>query len=112
MNNGHTEFFAAAVIPVIKTTLTRKGDGESTPVRIITQYWSPDGKLLAELDPVPDHEREIKILQDAILWALGEKGEFPSRPVGLGAKSGAYWWRNELRRRACGLLPKTEGVSR
>lgn len=42
------------LIQVIRTTLTRRGDGESTddPVRIITQYWSTDGKLLAEVDPL------------------------------------------------------------
>jgi|GEM_PF-3252443 len=41
------------VIEVIETTLTRRGAGKdsSDPVRVITQYWSRDGKLLAEVDP-------------------------------------------------------------
>ena len=41
----------AKVIQVIETTLTRRGDGANTPIRIITQYWSLDGKLLTEIDP-------------------------------------------------------------
>ena len=56
----------AELIQVIKTTLTRRGEGvpQEDPVRIITQYWSTDGKLLAEVDPcnplmndaIQDHE--------------------------------------------------------
>ena len=44
----------AKVIQVIETTLTRLGDGKSaeTSIRVITQYWSLDGKLLAEVDPM------------------------------------------------------------
>lgn len=43
----------ARVIQVIETTLTRKGDGKTaeTAIRLVTQYWSLDGKLLAEVDP-------------------------------------------------------------
>lgn len=39
-------------IEVIETTLLRRGSGQSSedPVRIIRQYWSLDGKLLAEVD--------------------------------------------------------------
>lgn len=37
-----------------------------------------------------------QMLEDAIRWALGEKGDFPARQEG----EGAYWWRSELRRRA------------
>lgn len=41
----------ARVIRVIETTLTRRGSGqEGNPVRIVTQYWSLDGELLAERD--------------------------------------------------------------
>ncbi|TQR97323.1 carboxypeptidase [Paenibacillus ottowii] len=39
------------VIQVIETTLTRRGDGKNSPVRVITQYWSMDGQLLWEKDP-------------------------------------------------------------
>lgn len=44
----------AKVIQVIETTLTRRGTGkdETSPLRIVTQYWSLDGKLLAEVDPI------------------------------------------------------------
>jgi hypothetical protein len=34
--------------------------------------------------------------ESAIRWALGEGDDFPMREPG----EGAYWWRNELRRRA------------
>lgn len=40
------------LIEVIETTLIRRGNGSSNnPVRVITQYWSKDGVLLAEVDP-------------------------------------------------------------
>lgn len=42
----------AEVIQVIRTTLTRRGDGKDDPIRSITQYWSLDGELLAEVDPL------------------------------------------------------------
>lgn len=55
---------------VIETTLTRRGNGKTTPIRIITQYWAKDGTLLAECDPSPDEERTIQMLRDAV-GALG-----------------------------------------
>lgn len=43
----------ARVIQVIETTLLRRGKGvEDDPVRCITQYWSTEGELLAEVDTV------------------------------------------------------------
>ncbi|HMF60227.1 MAG TPA: hypothetical protein VK595_07645 [Vicinamibacterales bacterium] len=42
----------AELVQVIRTSLTRRGDGKDDPIRIITQYWSVDGELLAEVDPV------------------------------------------------------------
>ncbi len=44
---------AVRLLPVIETKLLRRGDGssETDPVRIVTQYWSLDGELLAEHDP-------------------------------------------------------------
>lgn len=39
-------------IEVIRTQLTKKGNGEDNPIRIITQYWSLEGELLAEIDPL------------------------------------------------------------
>jgi len=45
----------ARVIQVIETTLLRRGDGKTseTRIRLVTQYWSMDGHLLAEVDPCP-----------------------------------------------------------
>ena len=40
------------LIEVIRTTLSKRGNGKDIPVRIITQYWSTDGELLAEVDPL------------------------------------------------------------
>ena len=42
----------AQVMQVIKTTLTRRGNGQDDPIRIITQYWTLEGELLAEVDPI------------------------------------------------------------
>jgi len=44
------------VIPVIRTTLLRRGTGkdEDSPIRIITQYWLLTGDLLFEHDPFVD----------------------------------------------------------
>jgi hypothetical protein len=45
----------AKVIQVIETTLFRKGAGTpESPLRCVTQYWTLDGKLLAEVDPVQE----------------------------------------------------------
>lgn len=55
---------------VIETTLTRRGNGRDTPIRIITQYWAKDGTLLAERDPYPDDDRTIQLYRDAVS-ALG-----------------------------------------
>lgn len=42
----------ARVIAVIKTEAARgSGKTPEQPVRTVTQYWSLDGKLLAENDP-------------------------------------------------------------
>lgn len=44
----------AKIIPVIETKLTLRGTGkdDQSPIRMVTQYWSLDGKLLAEVDPI------------------------------------------------------------
>ena len=44
----------ARVIHVIETTLERRGNGTTDPIRVVRQYWSLDGKLLAEYDPAPE----------------------------------------------------------
>jgi hypothetical protein len=40
-------------IELIETTLKRAGDGltSDSPIRIVTQYWTKDGKLVFECDP-------------------------------------------------------------
>lgn len=41
------------VMQVIRTTNLRRGDGTNrSPIRAITQFWSMDGDLLAEVDPL------------------------------------------------------------
>ncbi len=47
----------AEVLQVIRTTLLRRGDGKLDPIRIITQYWSFSGELLAEVDPTPNGDK-------------------------------------------------------
>lgn len=52
-------FDVARVIQVIETTLQRRGTGtEASPIRVVRQYWSLDGQLLAEVDPVADERRQ------------------------------------------------------
>jgi hypothetical protein len=41
----------ARVVQVIETTLQRRGNGKDDPLRVVTQYWTLDGKLIAERDP-------------------------------------------------------------
>lgn len=45
----------AKLIQVICTTLTRRGNGKTTPIRVVTQYWSIEGELLAEVDPYKEN---------------------------------------------------------
>lgn len=54
------------VIQVVETTLTRRGKGVvGDPIRCIRQYWSLDGKLLAEVDPIQSGEMiEPQIMPD------------------------------------------------
>lgn len=51
---------SAKLIEVIETDLERRGRGEQpSPVRSIKQFWSKDGKLLAEVDSFAlEKERE------------------------------------------------------
>ena len=45
------------IIHLIKTTLLRRGTGETKddPIRIITQYWDMEGNLLFEVDKLKKH---------------------------------------------------------
>lgn len=47
------------LIQVIRTTLLRKGEGEEgDPIRRIEQFWSLEGKLLAENDSYQQMKEE------------------------------------------------------
>lgn len=52
MGSERIKMDKAEVIQVIRTTLLRRGDGKEDPIRIIEQFWSLDGQLLAENDPI------------------------------------------------------------
>lgn len=40
------------IVQLIKTTLSRRGTGKGDdPVRVITEYWTMDGKKEFEIDP-------------------------------------------------------------
>lgn len=44
----------AKLIEVIQTTILRRGRGVvGDPIRGVTQYWTKEGQLLAEVDPTP-----------------------------------------------------------
>lgn len=50
-------FKTARVVQLIETTLTLTGGGSvGDPVRIVTQYWTLDGKLVAEVDQLKKNQ--------------------------------------------------------
>jgi hypothetical protein len=68
----------AKEITVIQTTLARRGNGQDTPIRIITQYWDKDGTLLAEVDPAATAvtPEVIKNLQESAASKCRNAAEF------------------------------------
>ena len=53
------------VIEVVRTRLQRRGQGVvGDPVRILTQYWSLEGELLAEIDPFNEGTMTAEELHD------------------------------------------------
>lgn len=50
----------ARLIQVIETKAARGAGTDEQPVRIVRQYWTPEGEFLAEFDPCA-----IVILEDA-----------------------------------------------
>ena len=57
----------ARVIEVIETFMTRRGRGSNDdPSRLIRQYFSKDGELMAEVDPCAheQHEENIQLSKD------------------------------------------------
>lgn len=64
----------AEVIQVIRTDLMRRGDSASNldPVRLVEQFWSLEGELLAENDP--DRQRTLETIMgevEELLAAIG-----------------------------------------
>jgi hypothetical protein len=41
---------------IVTTAIYGKGDSDGDPVRLVTQYWSLDGYLLAVMDPTEKDE--------------------------------------------------------
>lgn len=77
----------ARVIPVIETTLLRRGDGsEADPMRIVTQYWSVDGEFLAERDPVvkemADHFNKLNEFASGEITDLKDNVATKARHIG------------------------------
>lgn len=65
--------------------------------KIATGYFEPNTRCWRELAAHIDatiRENNAELVE-IIEWALGERGEFNSRPI----HSGPYWWRKELRER-------------
>jgi len=44
--------FSAKIETVIRVSVDRGSDKKDDPLRYVTQYWSLEGKLLAEHDPI------------------------------------------------------------
>ena len=42
---------SAAVVQVIKTEFSRGDGSEGNPVRVVVQYWTFNGDLIADIDP-------------------------------------------------------------
>lgn len=40
------------VLQVIRTNILRRGNGQDDPIRIIEQYWTMNGELIFEIDPL------------------------------------------------------------
>jgi len=64
-------------VQLIETTLTREGDGKSSdsPIRIITQYWLPNGELKIERDPCAvQFTPELRAkMREALYQKIGEQ---------------------------------------
>ena len=49
------------LMEVIYTSLTQRGDGKETVMRRVIQYWSKNGLLLAEVDPMKEREEQDRM---------------------------------------------------
>ena len=57
---------------VIVTDIKRRGNGKDDPFRVITQYWSKDGELLVEFDPLPATDKYNELLMCVVEKIPGE----------------------------------------
>jgi hypothetical protein len=64
-------------VSLIRTTLERRGTGKHylSPVRMVEQFWTRDGKLAAENDPFDENEFALEHIKVSAQKALG----FPTR---------------------------------
>lgn len=76
---------SAQTVSLIRTDLLRRGKGvEDDPVRIVTQYWTWEGELVAEVDPLATrlHEKAVRDAErEAFIHGTGW-------PESLNAKKG------------------------
>lgn len=64
MNHPRALMIEPRVVQVIETSLQLTGEGtEASPTRRLTQYYSLEGELLAEVDPCP-HLTERRALAE------------------------------------------------
>ena len=59
-------------VTLIQTAIATRGDGEATPIRRITQWWTQAGDLVAEHDPcsvILTDEKRLKLV--SIIGSLG-----------------------------------------
>jgi hypothetical protein len=67
------------LVTLVQTSLTTRGDGESTPIRRVMQWWTQEGELVAENDPcsvivTEEKRREIHRLFNAAGLSLDTYG--------------------------------------
>lgn len=75
----------AKTIEVIETTLLRLGSGKdlTSPIRVVTQYWTKDGVLLAHNDPaaIVLTPEEIHIIDTKLRAGYTANATVPDRPL-------------------------------
>lgn len=81
----------AMVIEVVLTTLTKRGTGkpgENSPIRLVTQYWSKKGDLLAERDSfneqaaiINDLGLRLKLADDANQSLRAQQAQYAGAAV-------------------------------
>jgi len=57
-SSGYFEQKQVEMLKVIRTNLAVRGNGINDPIRIITQYWTLEGEMLFEVDPMAQETME------------------------------------------------------